>query len=69
MARKLSVGGTKYPLVENMGYNHSVGAYSAFVEMPDGSEKAVVRRRGRPWRFWTMQDRLSAGPRSTGVGM
>lgn len=59
MAKKkpVLIDGVEYPVVDNLGYNHSSGCYAKFVSMPDGSE-AVARSQGArgPWRFHTPED-------------
>ena len=67
MNQKINVDGTMYPVVERMGFNHSIGMYSAFVK--DGErERVAVWHKGGPARFWGAQDRLSGGSMSVVEG-
>lgn len=62
---KIQIEGKDYKVVENMGFNHSIGGYAKFVETDEG-QKVVVKFRGGPWRFWTPQDKLRPGGPITG---
>jgi hypothetical protein len=57
MGKPFSVQGELCWLVENMGFNHSIGMYAKMVKLKDGSETVVVRPTGGTWRFWTPRDR------------
>jgi hypothetical protein len=46
MKKYINIGQVKYPVVENLGYNHSIGLYAMVVKMPDGNEKVAVKRNG-----------------------
>ena len=60
MARTIEVDGTKYPVVENLGYQHSAGCYFREVRMPDGTLKmARAYRASGPWRFHSAADRVA----------
>ena len=58
MSKRLNVDDVMYPVVENMGYNHSIGMYSVLVKDGD-KERVVVWHRGGPKRFWGPKDRIS----------
>ena len=58
--RPIKIGGVEYPVIERMGFQHSAGAYTAAVRMPDGSEKIARAPYARgPWRFHNASDRLA----------
>jgi len=56
--KPLIIDGTKYKVSENMGYNHSIGAYCKMVDTESGERMTIRRQGSKVWRFWTAEDRL-----------
>lgn len=44
-------------VVDNLGFNHDVGAYTKEVRLPDGALAMAVGR-GKAWRLWSVHDRI-----------
>ena len=53
---RIEVDGEHYDVVENMGFNHSVGMYTKLVR--DGERERMAVKQGKRWRFWTAADRV-----------
>ncbi len=53
----ITIDGGKYKVAENLGFNHSVGAYAKLVETEAGNRMAV--KFFGVWRFWTAADRVA----------
>ena len=63
MPSRISVGSTVYQVVENIGYQPSIGHYAKVVRWSKDVNRVVVSRGPRgPWRVWTPDDVLSAVP-------
>ena len=59
MPRTVEVEGVEYPVVENLGYQHSAGVYVRCVAVAKGIERmAVSWRASGPWRWWRPKDRV-----------
>ena len=56
MARKLTINGVEYPIVECLGFSHCVGDRAWIVRTPDGKDLMAV---GRPPRLWGANDRAA----------
>ena len=54
--KTVKIDGVSYPVAEVLPY-HGLGYPSAFISMPDGTEKVVTKRDG-VWRFWTAEERI-----------
>ena len=54
--KKICVSGEFYEVLENMGYQPSIGHYAQRVRWGIGVRVAVARRLRGPWRFWTEAD-------------
>jgi hypothetical protein len=52
MAKKqyINIEQERFPVVENLGYSHSIGVYAVVVEMPGGKEKVAVKCNGS-WKW------------------
>jgi len=52
----VTIDGKKYKVIENMGYNHSIGKYVKMVD--DNRKERMAVKSGKEWRFWTAENRL-----------
>ena len=53
----IEIDGTKYKVLDSLGFDHSIGAYAREVQT-DSGPKMAVKQHGR-WRFWTTVDRIT----------
>ena len=61
MAKKpILIDGVEYPVVDNLGFQHSAGCYAKEVVMPDGSGQiARAQSASGPWRFHTPEETVA----------
>ena len=65
---QIKIDGVPYAVLDNLGFQHSVGVYAKEVQTPEGPKMAVRSPGSNNWRFWIPTDRLRPGSVVTGQG-
>jgi len=54
----IEVDGSRYRVVESLGFSHDAGAYAKIVSTPTGERVAIKRAGSFVWHFNTVENRL-----------